>query len=187
MIITKVTKKISRASAIIAKIRHFLNRNALKLIYYALVYPYFTYGNLIWGETYKIRIQKIMNIQKNIVRLMMFKSYMEHTEMVFKELGILDIFKINDYLTGMFMFQYHRKNLPEQFSNYFVCVGQILKHNTRNSSKLYKRYKRTNYVKQTLSQKGIDICNSLQSDIKDINSCTAFKKQFKWHLLLNQT
>ena len=42
-------------------------------------------------------------------------------------------------------------------------------------------------VKQTLSQKGIDIWNSLQSDIKDITSCTAFKKQFKQHLLLNPT
>ena len=148
--ITKVAKKISRASAIIAKIRHFLNRNALKLIYYALVYPYFTYGNLIWGNTYKIPFQKIMNIQQKIVRLMTFKSYMKHTEMVFKELGILDIFKINDYLTGMFMFRYHRlKNLPEEFSNYFVSVDQIHNHNTRNSSKLYKRHKRTNYVKRS--------------------------------------
>ena len=84
-----------------------------------------------------------MNIQKKIVRLMTFKSYMEHTEMVFKELGILDIFKINDYLNGMFMFRYHRlKNLPEEFSNYFVSVHQIHKHNTRNSSKVYKQYKR---------------------------------------------
>ena len=67
--ITKVAKKIVRASGIIAKIRHFVNRNALKLIYYALVYLYFTYGNLIWGNTYKSRIQKIVNIQKKIVRL----------------------------------------------------------------------------------------------------------------------
>ena len=152
--ITKVAKTISRASGIIAKIRHFVNRNALKLIYYALVYPYFTYGNLIWGNTYKIRIQKIMNIQKKIVRLMTFKSYVEHAEMIFKELRILDIFKINDYLTAIFMFRYHRlKNLPEKFSNYFVTVDQIHKHNTRNSSKLYKRYKRTNYVKQLFLKK----------------------------------
>ena len=38
-----------------------------------------------------------MNIQKKIVRLMTFKSYVEHTELIFKELGILDILKINDY------------------------------------------------------------------------------------------
>jgi hypothetical protein len=79
---------------------HFVNRNGIKLIYYALVYPYLIYRNLIWGNTYRTRIQKIMNIQKKIVRLMKFKSYMEHTEPIFKELNILDIFKINDYLTN---------------------------------------------------------------------------------------
>jgi hypothetical protein len=98
-------KKIIRASGIIAKIRHFVTRNTGKLIYYALVYPYLIYGNLIWGNTYKTRIQKIMNIQKKILRLMTFKSYLEHIEPIFKELGILDIFKINYYLTAMFMFR----------------------------------------------------------------------------------
>ena len=40
---------------------------------------------------------------------------------IFKELGILDIFKINVYLTAMFMFRYHHlKNLPEVFENYFL-------------------------------------------------------------------
>ena len=64
-----------------------------------------------------------MNMQKKIVGLMTCKSYVEHTEMIFKELGILDIFKINGYLTAVFMFRYHRlKNLPEEFSNYFVTV-----------------------------------------------------------------
>ena len=59
-----ISKKIIRAAGIIAKIRHFVNRNTLKLIYYALVYPYLIYGNSTWGNTYKSRIQKKMNIQK---------------------------------------------------------------------------------------------------------------------------
>jgi hypothetical protein len=68
-----------------------------------------------------------MNIQKKIVRLMTFKSYLEHTEPIFRELGILDIFKINDYLTAMFMFRYHHlTNLPEVFENYFVTNNQII-------------------------------------------------------------
>ena len=49
---------------LITRIRHFINLNALKLIYSALVYPYLIYGNLIWGNTYKKRIQKLMNIKK---------------------------------------------------------------------------------------------------------------------------
>jgi hypothetical protein len=62
--ITEVSKKITRASGIITKIRYLINRNSLKLIYYILVYPYLIYGNLIWGNTYKTRIKKILYIQK---------------------------------------------------------------------------------------------------------------------------
>ena len=62
--IAKVAKKLIRAAGIIAKIRHFVNRNTVKLIYYALVYPYLIYDNLTLGNTYKNRIKKIMNIQK---------------------------------------------------------------------------------------------------------------------------
>ena len=55
-----------------------------------------------------------MNLQKKIVRLMTFNSYLEHTKPIFKELGILNIFKINDFLTSLFMFRYHNlNNLPE--------------------------------------------------------------------------
>jgi hypothetical protein len=138
--IAKVAKKIIRASGIISKMRHFINRNGIKLIYYALVYPYLIYRNLIWGNTYKTRIPKILNIQKKIVRLMTFKSYMEHTEPIFKELNILDIFKINDYLINCHVY----------VSGFFVSSNQIHQHNTRNASKLYKHYKRTNYAKHIL-------------------------------------
>ncbi len=121
-----MAKKITRASGIIAKTRYFLNRNTLKLIYYALVYPYLIYGNLIWGNTYKSRLQKLLNIQKKIIRLMSFKSYLEHTEPLFKELSILDIFKINHNAIAIFMFRYyHLQNLPEVFENYFITNNQI--------------------------------------------------------------
>ena len=183
--IAKVTKKIVRASGIIAKMRHFVNLNSLKLIYYALVYPYLIYGNLTWGNTYKSRIQKIMNIQKKIVRLMTFKSYLEHSEPIFKDLNILDIFKINDYLTALFMFRYHHlNNLPDFFKNYFLINNQIHEHNTRNASKLHKCYKRTNYVKHTLSNKGVDVWNSLETKLNQIISYNTFKKKIKQHFLL---
>ena len=59
-----VAKKMIKCAAIISRIRHYTTLNSLKLIYYALVYPYLINGNLIWGNTYKSRIQKLMKIQK---------------------------------------------------------------------------------------------------------------------------
>ena len=183
--ITKVVKKITRASGILARIRHFVNMNALKLVYYALVYPFLIYGNLIWGNTNETRIQKILNVQKKIVRLMMFKSYSEHTKLIFQKLSFLDIFKLNDYLTALFMFRYHdQNNLPDNLVNCFATSNQIHQHSTRNSSKRHKFYMRTNYVKHTLLNKGIDIWNELEPKFKNIVSYYSFKRQIKEYFLL---
>jgi hypothetical protein len=116
------------------------------------VYPYLAYWNLICGNTYKSRIQKLVNIQKKIVRLMTFKSYFEHSEPIFHHLKILSLYKINYFLTSMFMFRYfHLKNLPELFTNYFLTNKEFPNHNKRNPSLLHKKSNRTNYTKHTLS------------------------------------
>ena len=46
-------------------------------------------------------------------------------------------------------------------------------------SKLHKSYKKTNYVKHTLSNKGVDIWNELIPNLKVIKSYTTFKKRIK--------
>ena len=141
-----IIKKMIKCAAIISRIRHFTNRNYLKLIYNALVYPYLTYRNLIWGNTYKSRIKKLVNIQKKIVRLMTFKSYLDYSEPIFNGLKILNLFETNYYLTSMLMFQYvHLQNLPELFTNRFITKKEIHDHNTRHSSLLHKKCFRTNH------------------------------------------
>ena len=76
------------------------------------------------------------------------------------------------------MFRYHHlKNLPEYFTNYFVT--------TRNASKLFKCYKRRNYVKHILSNKGVDVWNKLETNLKDISFYNTFKKLIKQHFILN--
>jgi hypothetical protein len=106
-----------------------------------LVYPYLIYGNLLWGNTYKKRIQKLINVQKKIVRLMTFSSHLDRTENIFQHLNISNLSKLNDYLTSLFMFRYHHlKNLPEFFANYYISNSEVHRHNTRNSMKLHKSY-----------------------------------------------
>ena len=141
-----------------------MNLNSLKLTYYSLVYPYLIYGNLIWGNTYKNRLQKMVTIQKNIVRLVKFKSYFEHGIPIFNELKILELQKINLYLTSLFMFGYFNlQNLPEMFENYFSKNNYFHAYNTRSSLLMHKKYKRTNYTKHFLSCKGIDVWNSFKN------------------------
>jgi hypothetical protein len=95
-------ENIIKATALNAKLRHYTNRNTLKLIYYAFVYPFLTY---VWesnmGNYIPNKASKVAECPQKIIRLITFKSYLEHTEPLFFELKILNIFKINvnDYLS----------------------------------------------------------------------------------------
>ena len=112
---------------------------------------------------------------------MTFKSYLEH---MFKQLGIFNIFQINDNLTAIFMFRYHHlQNLPEIFENYFFTNVQIHQHNTRNKSKLHKCFKRTNYLKYKLRNEGINLWNELEPKFKGIKNYYGCKIQIKRHFM----
>ena len=65
-----------------------------------------------------------------------------------------------------------------------------ISHNTRNASKLHESYKRTNYINYvkhcSLSYKGVDAWNSLETKLNEINSYNIFKKQIKQHFCYTQ-
>lgn len=56
--------KLTSALYIINKVNRYLPVAALKTIYYTLVYPYLTYGIILWGSTYKTHIEKVFIMQK---------------------------------------------------------------------------------------------------------------------------
>jgi hypothetical protein len=103
--ISSVLKTIIKCTGLIAKLRHYTNRNTLKLIYlYALAYPYTSRTGILFGEIHIPQdCKKIMNVQKKIVRLICFKSYSDHSEPLFLDLKILNVYKINDYLYVVYL------------------------------------------------------------------------------------
>ena len=82
------------------------------------------------------------------------------------------------------MFRYHYlNNLPKYFTNYYVTNNKVHDHNTQNASKLHKSYSRTNYVKHSLCNNGVDIWNKLTPDLKNTKSYDIFKKKSKNYFL----
>ena len=47
-----IAAKISKSVGLLYKAKYYLPSKSLQTIYYALIYPYFTYCNLIWASTY---------------------------------------------------------------------------------------------------------------------------------------
>ena len=105
---------------------------------------------------------------------MCFKSYTDHSEPLFFNLKILNIYKINDHLCSLFMYRCmnYNQNLPNLYNYYFIQNKELHRpiYNTRNSSKLHVRYKRTNYRVDTVFNKGISIWNCIDEKIKNQKS-----------------
>ena len=92
-----VANKISRLTGILCEARHFVTRSLLKSIYYALIYPYIFYGNVVWANAYQTHLEKIYKLQKKLVRIITFKEYNHSSKSLFDNLKILNVYQVNYY------------------------------------------------------------------------------------------
>ena len=77
--VNQISKKISRNIGILAKMRYYVPQNILKQLYYCLIYPYLTYGILVWGNAYENSIKNVVILQKKVIRIISFSEYNSHT------------------------------------------------------------------------------------------------------------
>ena len=60
--------KISKAGGIIRRSRFCLSTNTKLMLYYALIYPYLTYCNIVWASTYPSNLNRLLLMQKRAVQ-----------------------------------------------------------------------------------------------------------------------
>lgn len=189
--ISFVCSRIARNIGIISKLRYYLTLKQLKQLYYNLIYPYISYAILAWGSTYKSHIQKVQIKQNQVIRLIFFAiSYGENTESALPLLNLLDILTINNVFRLQalkFTHQWHRKQLPNIFKNYFHYARDVHSYNTRYASKnnLYKPRVRTNIGKHAIPFMAIDYWQQLPDSLKKLNTFS-FSIKIKHYLLTEQ-
>ena len=69
-----VCATLSRNTGVISKLRHYLPLKQLMQIYYNLIYPYISYGIVVWASTSKTNLHKIQTKQKHVIRLIFFAT-----------------------------------------------------------------------------------------------------------------
>ena len=107
--------KLSKCTGILLKARKKLPKSALISLYYSFAYPYFIYCNHVWGNTYPSNLEKVVLIQKKLVRIITCSPYRAHTEPLLLANRLLSVKEINMYVNGIFMYNYVNENLPEIF------------------------------------------------------------------------
>jgi len=130
--ITYICNKISKGIGIVRKVKDLLNKQTLLTLYYTFIYPYLTYCNLVWGRAANVHLSRLFLLQKRIIRIVCKTSFFAHSEPLFKTCKVLNIYQINKYITGIFMFKYDKGLLPNIFDNMFSRQIDVHSHSTRN-------------------------------------------------------
>ena len=140
-------------------------------LYYAFIYPYLSYVNIVWGSKYTTRLAPIRRLQNKIIRIITFSKLKEHTGPLFKQLSILPLHDINnDAILLCLCFDttitiYHHLSMIS-----FVWTKTFINTTQDHASyNVHKIQAWTNYQKHSVKYKGVSIWNNLTKSVKEIN------------------
>jgi hypothetical protein len=175
--------KSKLASTIYAmnRLKHFIPCKYKLTLYFSLIYPYLVYGIPVWGSAYDKHINKLIIMQKKVIRIICGTKYNEHTNPLFCQLDILKLNDIYKMEVCKLVLKFKQNNLPAPLMNIFILNNDIYKRRTRQYTNLHVPKCRTTLATQSVTCKGPQLWNALPHYIKDTPSLTC--KQLGYNLV----
>ena len=93
-----LSNKISKSISIIFRASFYLLKSSLRTLYFSMVYPYLQYCNIVWASTSPTNLNRIVLLQKHIIRILNNSKFDAHTDPIFRDLHTLkfhDICKLH--------------------------------------------------------------------------------------------
>ena len=157
-----LVKTLKIANGMLSKVRHYVPRDELVSIYYAIFSSHLIYGCQIWGQNSNIFNDKIFKLQNRAMRIISFADFHANADPFYKMHKVL---KLSDFITlqnCILVHDFLNNKLPHCFKTYFKPVSEIHDINTKASELgcLHVPYfATTKYGLNSISRKCIDSWN----------------------------
>ena len=129
--------KLSRSAGMLSKIRHYVPKDTLRTIYYAIFSSILHYGSIIWGQAKPKAIKRIESIQNRAVRTINFAPFRSPTDCLYQSSKILkfsDQVKLQDVLL---IHDYLNKRIPIALLEWFQFNPAVSQHDYPSSGARY--------------------------------------------------
>lgn len=177
--------KISAISYSLKMVKKLLPKQTMKTLYEALIQPHIEYGITIWGGTYETHVNKLSLMQKRIIRNITNSKYNEHTDPLFKRLGVLKVNQLYKLKMSKFMFKVSKNEMPKPINNLYKSNTSIHGYETRQRNHPHISYRRTHLASKQINHKGPEIWQEIPYHIKLSNNIRHLTKTYKKYLLCN--
>ena len=165
-----LASKLSRANGMLSKIRHYVNNNTLRTIYFGIFESILNYGSQIWGQNQNTNIQRLIKLQDRALRIINYADYFASSEKLYKSSNILKLEDNINLLNFMYVYDSLKGLLPNVISQNFTAFKDIHNHNTRGSSQLQLKLPKVNTVTngiRSINYQSAYVWNLLQNKIPD--------------------
>ena len=181
--ISKLCSKLSSICGVLSKVRHYLDRKSLMLIYHSLFDSRLRYGILGWCTASEEYLSKVRVLQNRAIRFITFSSFRTSAGPLYSCLEILPLDEMVFVQKTVFMHSLHYNKLPFTLSAY--CIQPKHKYSTRY--KLAQNYtlpkSTTNRSQKSIKYTGPKAWAEVPKEIKDIAFRKPFSKKLKEHVL----
>ena len=181
-----ISSKISKSVNIIAKLKPHVTSQSLISIYYVLIYPYLTYGCVLWGNNYETPLSQLVRLQNKVVRIINNVPLHDHITPHYVNLGLInlpDIFKL--YTCQLFYDHLINEKSPSNLN--LSLVSEQYNYATRSASlqHLNPESFRINIRKFCPTILGCYYWNDIPLSIRNKPTRKLFKKHFTSFILLS--
>ena len=181
--INAVSKKVSKLTGILNRLKRFLPYRILITLYHSLILPHFMYGILIWG----FKSNDLFKLQKKIIRIITKSKYNQHTEPLFKCCGILKIMHLCELHELKFCFKLENKMLPGYFySGIFNRNSDIHEYNIRRNNDYQLPIIKHTFAKNNICYRIPKVMQDMPANIKSklySHSIHGFSSYIKKHFI----
>ena len=184
--IETVCNKVSKATAILAKLKHYLPRYALAIIFNSLCMSHISYALPVWGSAPKSATNRLIKLQKKGIRHVCGAKYNAHTNPLFKKEKILQFDDLFKFQCAKIMHKRLHNRLHSYHSTKLVMTYERQVMGTRQKYDVIIDSQNKNFTRMNSINFKIGNCwNSLPIDIKMLafKTLPTFSKRIKTHYL----
>lgn len=132
--VQNLSKKLKRANGMLSKARHYVLKEDLRTLYFAIFSSHLIYASQIWGQVTNSHNQKIFKLQNRSVRIISFSDFRASVNPIYSSLNIL---KLRDQIVlqnCLFVHDSLNNIAPSCFSAYFRHTRNAHSLNTRQAT-----------------------------------------------------
>ena len=186
--IKSIESKLSQACGFTARLRHFVDQQCLRTLYYGHAYSHLQYAILAWGSSTKTRLNKLNVLHNRLIRLMSLhgplRDFTFTNNELYKSSNILKFHDVFDLELAKFMHRAVNNALPTSLTNYFTRYQHSYSlRSTRTDPFMINRSNTASYGRW-ITTAGIKLWRDIDNEVKSL-SYYSFKKEYKKQLLAN--